>query len=147
MTPNEIQTVIKTVATAYRNFDTNETHLKLWADMLRNGDYEKTRIALEKHIAANRFPPSVAEILVKPNNSFLQTEKILQERNKKIESNNNRLGIDDFSVPETIRTAILERNNKKTYQCLTSEEEAARKALIASQREKIMRESMNHDKS
>ncbi|MBC2285868.1 hypothetical protein HCB69_15945 [Listeria booriae] len=147
MTPDEIQDVIKSVAVAYRNFDTNETHLKLWADMLRNGDYEKTRITLEKHIASNRFPPSVAEILVKPNDSFLQTEKILQERKKKIESNNNCLDIDDFSIPEVIKRAILERNNKKPYKCPTSEEEYARRALIASQKETMTRERMNYDKS
>lgn len=147
MTPNESQAIIKTIATAYRHFDTSEAHLTLWTSMLAKGDYTQTKIALEKHIAAIPFPPAVAEVLVQANPSIAQTEVLMQERQQKIEANNNRLTMDDFPVPEAIKTAIKARKSQKGYQCASLEEEAARKALIDTQTKQIWQEGMRHDES
>lgn len=85
--------ILNTINAAYARFDVTDERLMLWAEMMKDMDYDKVNARLKQHIKVNKFPPSVAEISVfeTPKNEHLEkvkqweregAERIARERNK-----------------------------------------------------------------
>lgn len=75
MDKQRFNSLMKGLRAAYPNFklvDTKEG-LEMWFQMLNHLKYEELSLAVQKHIATSKYPPSIADILDLANN--LEEEK------------------------------------------------------------------------
>lgn len=61
---NRFNNLMKGLKEAYPNFNmiSSKEGLEMWYRMLSDIPYEQLSIAVQKHIATNKYPPSIAEI-------------------------------------------------------------------------------------
>lgn len=50
------------VAAAYPRFEVNDVVHRTWSEMLSDLDYAAVNVALKRHIACEKFPPTIADI-------------------------------------------------------------------------------------
>lgn len=62
MKASETAKLLAVISAAYPNFQADESRAKVWAQMLADVDYRVADIAVWRHIATSKFPPSIAEI-------------------------------------------------------------------------------------
>ncbi len=64
MTIEQFTVLVKAMKTAYQspNFIADDYAVKLWYSMLKDSPYEALNIAIQRHIATNRYPPTIADL-------------------------------------------------------------------------------------
>ena len=63
MDKKQIAMFLKQVTGAFSNFEPTPERLDIWGRLLTQIDYETAIKRLDTYVAANRFPPTVADIL------------------------------------------------------------------------------------
>jgi hypothetical protein len=63
MNKSEVKELLKNIVVAYPNFEVPEPRFMLWCDMMADLPFDTAIARLRKHIAFNKYPPSIAEIL------------------------------------------------------------------------------------
>lgn len=62
MSPAETARILAILAAAYPGFEVDEVKHRLWVELLGDLDYGLAVTAVKRHIATNRWPPTVADI-------------------------------------------------------------------------------------
>ena len=64
MTFNEFKVLAKGMKAVYtsQNFLPDADSVKIWYELLKDLPYELANVAIQRHMATNKFPPTVAEI-------------------------------------------------------------------------------------
>lgn len=78
MTQTEVIKILKRIAAAYSRFEVTEDRLEIWFEHLLEMPYEGVLERLNKHIAKEKFPPTIAEISVfgsKKNDHLKEVEQ------------------------------------------------------------------------
>lgn len=63
VTQEEITRLLAVIAAAYPAFKVeNVVQVKIWYESLKDCNYDQIKMAIQKHIIENKWPPSIAEI-------------------------------------------------------------------------------------
>lgn len=83
MTKDQAKEILLTIAAAYPKFNLTDNKLRVnvWVENLLSMPFEAVKQRLNGHVLNNPFPPSIAEIAVKPktNNDFLSKQRQWEE--------------------------------------------------------------------
>lgn len=63
MNKQQVDDFIALIAGSYPSFELTKDRVKAWRMMLQDIDIDTATHRLKKHVAVNKFPPSIAEIL------------------------------------------------------------------------------------
>ncbi|EUJ42477.1 replicative helicase loader/inhibitor [Listeria fleischmannii] len=126
--------LIEKIAAAYPRFkDTcTESVINLWIETLKEADFTKSSLALERHIKTKKFPPNIADIFVSSQNTAEQayaemdTWKKIEEKNDAEMSGFSTPELEDMPLSDEIK-AYIQKNRRKVktpFVPQLSEEEA-----------------------
>jgi len=81
MTEQEVKYILSRIAAAYPRFEITENIVEVWVEHLSEMPFEPVKRRLKNHIIEHAFPPSIAEIAVKPKpkNEFFEKIKKWEE--------------------------------------------------------------------
>lgn len=65
MNSEEVAKIIFTIQSAYSQIRFDEETIKVWKFLLKDADYELSKVALLKHVKTNKFPPTIADFHIK----------------------------------------------------------------------------------
>lgn len=88
MTREEVIQVFKVIAYAYSQFEVSSEKVDVWHKFLKDQNPATVMMKVERHIATEKFPPTIAEITeIKPKKSItqIQHEKMLAEHRAALE--------------------------------------------------------------
>lgn len=77
--------LLSLISTAYLNFELTEERIELWHEFLRNFQFEKGLLHLKRHIETNAFPPTIADILKKDPNQYVDYEQLKLDTAKRFQ--------------------------------------------------------------
>jgi ribosomal protein L12E/L44/L45/RPP1/RPP2 len=80
MTSKQVISILRYIAAAYPNFEVTEERVAVWIEQLSEVDYEAALKKVKKHVALNKFPPSIAEVYVEPEKSRINHEHLAKMR-------------------------------------------------------------------
>lgn len=83
MTRDEVKEVFKVISYAYSRFDVNSEKVDVWYGFLKDQNPAEVMRKVEIHIAKEKFPPTIAEIItIKPKKSITQIkhEQMLRQQ-------------------------------------------------------------------
>ncbi|MFC5773711.1 replicative helicase loader/inhibitor [Ectobacillus antri] len=65
MNAQQVMSILKYIGAAYPNFEVTEDSMDVWMEMLQDSSFEGSLSRVKEHIRQHRFPPSIAEVIVK----------------------------------------------------------------------------------
>lgn len=73
MKREEVKEVFKLISSVYPSFEVSSPKIDTWTRLMKGMDFDRVMKKAEEHIAANKFPPTIAEIAAYPpeNNDHL----------------------------------------------------------------------------
>ncbi|WP_227394218.1 replicative helicase loader/inhibitor [Jeotgalibacillus aurantiacus] len=87
MTKREVLDLFNAIASVYPAFGWDQVKLDQWHRLLKDQDFESTQQALDSYMLDNRFPPTIADIRVKPSGASLNVPDLAETKeyiNKKL---------------------------------------------------------------
>ncbi|WP_186895546.1 replicative helicase loader/inhibitor [Acetobacterium malicum] len=97
MTNTETAKILATIAAVYQNFDVNNFKQNIWAELLKETEYQHGVAATTGLLRCCKYPPTPADII-----EAAKIEKLLQfekQEELKIEScRNNQLSVGDAGM-------------------------------------------------
>ncbi|WP_270997004.1 replicative helicase loader/inhibitor [Listeria seeligeri] len=142
---NRIESIelMSIISDVYTNFELNERKIETWIELLREGDFQKSKTALIDYIKNQKFPPAIADFLVSENNSLKKTNELISKIFE--EKNTNPLKLEDTDLPDDFKKAVLEYRKKKNAKLkghLSEEQLVERKNLLKEQREYLLKKEL-----
>ena len=65
MKSNEVGELINIIVRSYHNVTFEMDKTKMWYELLRNANYNKSKFKLLNYIETNKFPPTISDFIVK----------------------------------------------------------------------------------
>ncbi len=81
MTKREVLELFTAIANVYPSFSWDQTKLDQWHRLLKDQDLKPTERALDEYMLDNRFPPTIADIRVKPSGATLNVPGLNETKN------------------------------------------------------------------
>lgn len=88
MTKKQVAEVLLQIHNVYPRFDVTQSRIDTWHGFLKDQNPATVMMKVERHIATEKFPPTIAEITeIKPKKSItqIQHEKMLAEHRAALE--------------------------------------------------------------
>jgi hypothetical protein len=84
MKQQETAQFLAVVKTAYPHFDISEEVVRLWHQFLSAISFVTAQKNLNDHIASNRFPPTIADIVRKDPNQYVDYAQLREETEERL---------------------------------------------------------------
>lgn len=62
VTKADVLELFKLIKSVYPTFEVTQNKIDIWANVMKDMDFDRVTVRAKEHIATNKFPPTIAEI-------------------------------------------------------------------------------------